>query len=166
MLFRSVWLAEFAAYMPPVQRNVGDPAVILNDMAGELTDPLVRRIVGRPDVSHPLLLSLIDGEPYEEGTARSAALLEKWRSTFTIDEPDLVLRLVEPEDLPHSELDGPEPDAAAQWRLEVLLQSDGEAPQPASAHVGVRKLGEAFAAYPPLTKARSDERSLDRKSVV
>lgn len=173
------WMAELIAVMPPVQTfESGGPKAVLDDMVGELTDPLVRRIVGRPEVTHPLLESLLDGEPYVDGTARSEALLAKWRASLQGDEPDLVLRLLEPEDLPESADTESEPDAL--WRLEVLLRPDGEAPQPvpvrgslregrrpagttdpAFLRIGVRKLGEAFTAYPRLRDVPSDPDTLD-----
>ncbi|GGG00907.1 helicase HelZ [Rhodococcoides trifolii] len=169
------WLAELIAVMPPVQTfESGGAKAVLDDLVGELTDPLVRRIVGRPDVTHPLLESLLDGEPYQDGTARSEALLTKWRDSLQGDEPDLVLRLLEPEDLPESAdtNTGSDTETGSDtlWRLEVLLRPDGEAPQPVPVRgsldptflrIGVRKLGEAINVYPRLRDVPSDPDTLD-----
>ncbi|KIQ15073.1 DEAD/DEAH box helicase [Rhodococcus sp. MEB064] len=163
------WRAELAAAMPPVQSAEGGARAVLDDILTEITDPVVRRVIGRPDVEHPLLVSLVEEEPYEDGSARSEAALEQWRASLRSDEPDLLLRLTEPED------DGEENPL---WPLEVLLRAEGEAPRHVVLHrgsgaveggirdaesfrVAVAKLGEAMAAYEPLRGMDTDPGSLD-----
>lgn len=167
------WRTELLEAMPPVQVAEGDPGAVLDDMIVELTDPAVRRVLGRPDVAHPLLVSLIEDEPYEEGSARSEAALADWRASLRTDEPDLVLRLSEPDE-DDDALPGDDSDPVV-WRLEVMLRPEGDAPRPvgtlrpggeggvdaAMARVAVTKLGEAVAAYPPLRSVPTDVGSLD-----
>ncbi|WP_328812394.1 DEAD/DEAH box helicase [Rhodococcus sp. NBC_00297] len=169
------WRAELAAAMPPVQSAEGGARAVLDDLLAEVTDPIVRRVIGRPGVEHPLLWSLVEEEPYEEGSARSEAALEQWRASLRGDEPELVLRLTEPDD--------DEETGEPLWPLEVLLRPDGEAPTPVVVHrggapgahgggapgvrdaelfrVAVAKLGEAMAAYEPLRSMATDTGSLD-----
>ncbi|MGB7363359.1 MAG: SNF2-related protein [Rhodococcus sp. (in: high G+C Gram-positive bacteria)] len=164
------WRAELSASMPPVQAAEGGAKAVLDDLLDEVTDPIVRRVIGRPDVRHPLLVSLVEAEPYEEGSARSEGALTQWRESLRGDQPDLVLRLSEPSDM--SDLDDLEPG----WPLEVLLRAEGEAPTPVVVHSGagaptvrdaamfrvaVDKLGEAMAAYEPLRGLETDPGSLD-----
>lgn len=73
--------------------------------------------------SHPLLVALLDAEPLDAGSHRVSAVLEDWRTSLTADEPELVLRLLEPDSEDAAE-------AGALWRLEVCLRVEGEAPQP------------------------------------
>ncbi|MBD0322614.1 MAG: DEAD/DEAH box helicase [Aldersonia sp.] len=163
------WLAELAAAMPPVQRTQGRAMRVLTDMVTELTDPVVRvrlRAAGALDSSmHPLVHSLLADEPLESGSHTVARTLEQWRSSLTVDEPELVLRLLEPE-----EDDQPDADpASALWRLEVCLRPEGEAPQPIPLRgsdpewlrLGGRKLSDAMAVYPRLRDVPTDPESLD-----
>ncbi|WP_206615776.1 DEAD/DEAH box helicase [Rhodococcus xishaensis] len=156
------WLAEMAAAMPPVQRFEGTPREILDDFVGELADAVVRHLLGDRDSEHPLLRALLRGEPYDDGNHRMATGLDAWRESLTVDEPELVLRLVEPD--PETD-----PDDDALWRLQVCLRPEGEAPSPILLHrtearlleVGVRKLAAAVAAYPRLRDLPSDPDGLD-----
>ncbi|WP_433611744.1 DEAD/DEAH box helicase [Prescottella agglutinans] len=163
------WLAELSAAMPSVQRCEGSPREILDDFVGELTDVVVRDLLGDRDSEHPLLRSLLRGEPYEGGNHRMASGLDAWRGSLTADEPELVLRLLEPE--VEAAEDGDDADLAddALWRLQVCLRPEGEAPTPVLLHrtearlleIGVRKLGAAVAAYPRLRDLPTDPDSLD-----
>ncbi|RVW06693.1 DEAD/DEAH box helicase [Rhodococcus spongiicola] len=154
------WLAEMTAAMPPVQRLEGTPREILDDFVGELADAVVRHLLGDRDSEHPLLRALLRGEPYDGGNHRMATGLDAWRESLTVDEPELVLRLLEPE---------PDLGDGALWRLQVCLRPEGEAPSPILLHrtearlleVGVRKLGAVSAAYPRLRDLPSDPDSLD-----
>lgn len=160
------WLAELSAAMPPVQRFEGGPREILDDFVGELTDAVVRDLLGDRDAEHPLLRALLRGEPYEGGNHKMASGLDAWRESLTVDEPELVLRLLEPE--PE---EGDESDLAddALWRLQVCLRAEGEAPAPIRLHrtesrlleIAVRKLAAAVAAYPRLRDLPTDPDSLD-----
>ncbi|HEY5855026.1 MAG TPA: DEAD/DEAH box helicase [Aldersonia sp.] len=163
------WAAELAAAMPAVQRSQGAPSAVLDDLVTELADPIARRRLvdrGAPDRStHPLVGSLLAQTPLDEGSHAVVRTLERWRSSLTVDEPELVLRLLEPLDEDQSD----ETDTAAFWRLEVCLRPEGEAPQPVPLRgadpdrlrLGVRKLGEAMAAYPRLREVPTDPQSLD-----
>ncbi|UGT39432.1 DEAD/DEAH box helicase [Nocardia yamanashiensis] len=162
------WLAELAVAMPPALQVAGRPTELLENLIGELTDPIVRthlgddaatRHAGTPDApSHPLLTALLTAEPLETGSHRVSAVLEDWRTSLTVDEPVLVLRLLEPE----------EDDTSGLWRLEVCLRTEGEAPQPVllpgDPHL-VRLAGEKLAAakqaYPRLRDLPGDSRSMD-----
>lgn len=165
------WLAELAAAMPPAQRTQGPAPKVLADLLAELADPIVRIVLG-PDTSpatSPMLRSLIDGRALDEGTHRVANLLEEWRETLTVDEPELVLRLLEPDDEDIDDDDHGGDPSDALWRLEVCLRPEGEAPQPvplgradpAQLRIAVRKLGDAMSAYPRLRDVPTDSRSLD-----
>lgn len=158
------WLAELAAAMPPVQRNLGPASQLLADFVAELTDPIARELIGSDDSgTHPLVASLLTGDPLDAGTQGLAQSLEKWRTSLTVDEPELVLRLLEPDD------DDADLQDDALWRLEVCLRPEGEAPQPvplrnadpALLRIAIRKLGDALAAYPRLRDVPSDPHSLD-----
>ncbi|WP_207390536.1 DEAD/DEAH box helicase [Rhodococcus sp. ABRD24] len=167
------WLAELAAAMPPVQRHEGNPREILDDFVGELTDAVVRDLLGDRDSEHPLLRALLRGEPYGGGNHKMASGLEAWRESLTVDEPELVLRLLEPDEDDSSGDSHGAADADllpdALWRLQVCLRPEGEAPAPLLLHrtearlleVGVRKLAAAVAAYPRLRDVPTDPDSLD-----
>ncbi|MFI5777447.1 DEAD/DEAH box helicase [Nocardia sp. NPDC051570] len=158
------WLAELAVAMPPALRVSGRPAAILEDLVAELTDPIARLHTPRPRSAHPLLAALIADAPLDSGSHRVAAALEEWRTSLTVGEPELVLRLLEPED--DSEEGGESIDAL--WRLEVCLRAEGEAPQAIALHGDpalVRTAGEkvtaVVAAYPILRELPRDPRSMD-----
>ncbi len=167
------WLTELAVAMPPVQRHGTTPRAVLDDMVTELTDPVARRVLERrhpddsgSDVDHPLIDALVRGDQFAEGTAQLSGSLDGWRDSLKVDEPELVLRLLEPEDV---DVEGDwDPDTVL-WRLEVCLRPEGEAPVPIPLHrteasrlqIGVRKLTEAVAAYPRLQDVPSDPDSLD-----
>ncbi|MFD4369642.1 DEAD/DEAH box helicase [Rhodococcus sp. NPDC058521] len=155
------WRTELALAMPTVQRYGGDVRTILDDMLAELTDPIVRRHL---DVSEPgdrMLAALVRGDTFDEGTAKLSGDLDRWRASLKVDEPELVLRLLEPE--------GDEVPDEALWRLQVCLRLEGEAPEPVPLHrtdrarlqLGVAKLTEAVAAYPRLEDVPSAPDSLD-----
>ncbi len=160
------WLAELASAMPPVQRFEGTPREILDDFVGELTDAVVRELLGDREAEHPLLRALLRGEPYDGGNHKMATGLDAWRESLTVDEPELVLRLLEPEPA-----EGDESDLAddALWRLQVCLRAEGEAPAPVRLHrtesrlleIAVRKLAAAVTAYPRLRDLPTDPDSLD-----
>ncbi|CAM2873070.1 DEAD/DEAH box helicase [Skermania piniformis] len=166
------WLAELAAALPPVQR--AQEAGALTDFVAEITDPLVRStIAGAPNSAHPLVRGLTTDAPLASGTHAVARTLDEWRAGLTVDEPELVLRLGEP-DLGEPDLGEPDVatgsgDDAALWRLEVCLRPAGEAPQPVPIRLAdperlrlaLRKLGAAMAAYPRLRDVPSDPASLD-----
>ncbi|MFD6858335.1 DEAD/DEAH box helicase [Rhodococcus sp. NPDC060090] len=163
------WLAELAAAMPPVQRQLGRPAALLDDMCAELTDPIVRGL-HRPSTSlHPLVAALADGNPHPRGSQRMADALEEWRASLAGFEPDLVLRLVEPDDSDATDSGARDSGADAFWRLEVCLRTEGQSPVPlpvesTDAHllqIGVRKLGAALNAYPRLQDVPRDPDTLD-----
>ncbi len=163
------WLSELAVAMPSVQRAGERPKKILDDMVEELTDPIVRSVLGRPDSEHPLLSALIRDDPYADGTQQMSTLLENWRRSLTVDEPSLVLRLLEPDD--DDAVDSSSEDAVeSYWTLQVCLRADGEAPRPVPMSrkvdatllsIAVRKLGDAVAAYPRLRDLPSQEGTLD-----
>ncbi|OZF29951.1 DEAD/DEAH box helicase [Rhodococcus sp. 14-2483-1-2] len=163
------WLSELAVAMPSVQRAGERPKKILDDMVEELTDPIVRSVLGRPDSEHPLLSALIRDDPYADGTQQMSTLLENWRRSLTVDEPSLVLRLLEPDD--YDAVDSSSEDAVeSYWTLQVCLRADGEAPRPVPMSrkvdatllsIAVRKLGDAVAAYPRLRDLPSQEGTLD-----
>ncbi len=159
------WTAELSAAMPPVQRQAGRPAALLDDLVTELTDPITRSLIGNVGTSlHPLIAALAEGQPHHSGTQRMADALDEWRSSLAGNEPDLVLRLVEPED-DEDEAIG----ADTLWRLEVCLRSEGQAPAPVPVdgsdaqllQIGIRKLGAALKAYPRLQDVPRDPDSLD-----
>ncbi|WP_406271018.1 DEAD/DEAH box helicase [Nocardia sp. NBC_00881] len=157
------WLAELAAAMPQALRVAGRPGALLDDMVTELTDPIARALVGLPDSSHPLLAALVGDVPLEGGSYQLAEVLERWRASLTGDEPDLVLRLLEPD----GEF-GTVDESVALWRLEVCLRITGEAPKTVPLHgdpnlvrIAVEKLGEAQRAYPRLRDLPSDPHSMD-----
>lgn len=155
------WRTELSMAMPSVQRYGDGPRAVLDDLLAELTDPIVRRRLDVRDPDDPMLAALVRGEPFQEGTAKLAGGLDRWRESLKVDEPELVLRLLEP--------DGDEDPDEALWRLQVCLRVEGEAPEPVPLHrtdrirlqLGVRKLTEAVAAYPRLEDVPSASDSLD-----
>ncbi|KAA8879811.1 ATP-dependent helicase [Nocardia colli] len=157
------WLAELAVAMPAALRVAGRPNTVLDDLVTELTDPIARTLIDPLDADHPLVDALVRDIPLDAGSYRVAETLEHWRATLTGDEPELVLRLLEPD----GEL-GTADETVALWRLEVCLRVDGEAPNPVLLHadpnllrIAVEKLGEAQRAYPRLRDLPSDPRSMD-----
>jgi superfamily II DNA or RNA helicase len=168
------WLSELAVAMPSVQRANERPKKLLDDMVEELTDPIVRSVLGKPDSEHPLLSALVRDDPYLDGTQKISTLFDNWRASLTVDEPALVLRLLEPDDDRDDETgdaDGAPDDAVESfWTLQVCLRADGEAPRPVPMSrkvdatllsTAVRKLGEAVAAYPRLRDLPTQEGTLD-----
>ncbi|MGX1774871.1 DEAD/DEAH box helicase [Nocardia brasiliensis] len=157
------WLAELAVAMPAALRVAGRPNAVLEDLVAELTDPIARALVDLPAPTHPLVDALVRDVALDHGSYQVAEVLERWRATLTGDEPELVLRLLEPD----GEL-GTADDSVALWRLEVCLRLDGEAPSPVLLHsdpnllrVAGEQLGEAQRAYPRLRDLPSDPRSMD-----
>lgn len=157
------WSAELAAAMSPAQRQLGRPVDLLDDLCRELTDPIVRTLHGSSTSLHPLVAALAEGSPHPRGTQRMADALEEWHASLAGYEPDLVLRLVEPDDVD----DGVGADSI--WRLEVCLRPEGQSPTPLPVEdtdphllqIGVRKLGIALQAYPRLQDVPRDPDSLD-----
>lgn len=157
------WSAELATAMPPVQRRLGRPGALLDDICAELTDPIVRSLHGSSTSLHPLIAALAEGQPHPRGTQRMADALEEWRASLAGYEPDLVLRLVEPDETD----DGVGVDSV--WRLEVCLRPEGQPPfplpvedtEPSLLQIGIRKLGAALNAYPRLQDVPRDPDSLD-----
>ncbi|WP_431972256.1 DEAD/DEAH box helicase [Nocardia sp. bgisy134] len=157
------WLAELAVAAPAALHVAGRPAAVLEDLVGELTDPIARRSMDAPPLSHPLLAALVGDSPLGSGSHQLAEVLERWRAGLTVDEPELVLRLLEPD----GEL-GFADDSVALWRLEVCLRTEGEAPAPIPLHgdpslvrTVIDKLGEAQRAYPRLRDLPTDPRTMD-----
>ncbi|MFI9506615.1 DEAD/DEAH box helicase [Nocardia sp. NPDC052566] len=158
------WLAELAAVMPQALRVAGAPRTVLDDMVTELADPLARMLLEPSSAaSHPLVSALVGDTALDGGNYQLAEVLERWRDSMTGDEPDLVLRLLEPDgDY------GTEDETVALWRLEVCLRDPGEAPNPVPLQgdptrlrLAVEKLGEAQRVYPRLRDLPSDPQSLD-----
>uniref|UniRef100_UPI0008367353 DEAD/DEAH box helicase n=1 Tax=Nocardia lijiangensis TaxID=299618 RepID=UPI0008367353 len=157
------WLAELAVAAPAALHVAGRPAAVLEDLVGELTDPIARQAMDAPSSSHPLLAALVGDSPLDSGSHQLAEVLERWRAGLTVDEPELVLRLLEPD----GEL-GVADDSVALWRLEVCLRTEGEAPAPIPLHgdpslvrTAIDKLGEAQRAYPRLRDLPTDPRTMD-----
>ncbi|MFD0365669.1 DEAD/DEAH box helicase [Nocardia sp. GCM10030253] len=157
------WLAELAVAMPAALRVAGRAGALLDDMVAELTDPIARELLDLGESTHPLVAALIWDVALDGGSHQLAEVLERWRASLTGDEPGLVLRLLEPD----GEL-GTEDESMALWRLEVCLQTEGEAPNPVPLHgdpslvrTAVEKLGLAQRAYPRLRDLPSDPRALD-----
>ncbi|MGC0363157.1 hypothetical protein ABH922_001141 [Rhodococcus sp. 27YEA15] len=163
---RRAWVGELVVAMPPVQRQVGSPRETVEDITAELTDPMVRRVLATVDapVVTDLWRAAVDGEPFDGASLRLAEGLAEWGSSFTVDEPDLVLRLIEPELDENSH-----PDDEALWRLQVCLQPEGEAPQRIRLHrtdarrirLASEKREQAIIAYPRLRDVPHDDDSLD-----
>ncbi|WP_330252494.1 DEAD/DEAH box helicase [Nocardia sp. NBC_00565] len=165
------WLAELVVAMPPALRVAGKPGMVLEDMVTELADPIARQLLDPPASVHPLVAALIGDVALDGGSHQLAEVLERWRASLTGDEPELVLRLLEPEgDIGLGELDE-EPDTddvVALWRLQVCLRAAGEAPNPVPllgdpvlVRTAIEKLGEATRAYPRLRDLPSDPQSMD-----
>ncbi|MEU2101150.1 MULTISPECIES: DEAD/DEAH box helicase [unclassified Nocardia] len=157
------WLAELAVAMPEALRVAGRPAALLDNLVTELTDPIARSLADLPDSPHPLVAALVGDVPLDSGSYQVAEVLERWRASLTGDEPELVLRLLEPD----GEL-GAADESVALWRLEVCLRLTGEAPRTIPLHddpnlvrIAVDKLGAAQRAYPRLRDLPSDPRSMD-----
>ncbi|WP_159839280.1 DEAD/DEAH box helicase [Nocardia sp. CY41] len=157
------WLAELAVAMPQALRVAGRPAAVLDDMVTELTDPIARSLADPPDSPHPLVAALVGDTPLDNGSYQVAEVLERWRASLTGDEPELVLRLLEPDGAL-----GLADESVALWRLEVCLRLTGEAPRTVPLHedpnlvrIAVDKLGAAQRAYPRLRDLPSDPRSMD-----
>ncbi|WP_280507178.1 DEAD/DEAH box helicase [Nocardia flavorosea] len=157
------WLAELAALAPPALRVAGEPADVLDDMVTELTDPMVREMLAAEAHPHPLAHALSVDVPVESGSHQVAEVLRQWRETRTSGEPELVLRLREPDgefaDMPVD---------SALWRLEVCLRADGAAPRPIpvpgiadEVRTGLEWLGKAQRAYPRLRDVPADSHTLD-----
>lgn len=163
------WLAELAVAMPPALRVAGKPGMLLEDMVTELADPIVRELMDPPPSAHPLVAALIDDIALDGGSHQLAEVLERWRASLTGDEPELVLRLLEPEgDIALGEADTGADDVVALWRLQVCLRADGEAPNPVPllgdpvlVRTAIEKLGEATRAYPRLRDLPNDPQSMD-----
>ncbi|WP_040788909.1 DEAD/DEAH box helicase [Nocardia paucivorans] len=156
------WLAELAARMPPALQVAGAPADLLADMVDELTDPIVRELLGERPNPHPLVHALSVDTLVDGGSPQAAGLLDRWRDSVLVDEPELVLRLREPDD------ESGVAAGAALWRLEVCLRVEGAAPRPVSllddprtVRTAVERLGVAQRAYPRLRDLPSDPRSMD-----
>ncbi|PPJ25184.1 ATP-dependent helicase [Nocardia nova] len=160
------WLAELAAAMPPALRvpDARSAASILEVFVAELADPLVRLELSVREPSHPLTAALVAEVPLESGSHRVASVLDEWRASLTAGEPELVLRLLEPDDDPDDD-----PQAVdALWRLEVCLRSEGEAPQPvpiqgdpALIRLAGEKVAAAIQAYPRLQQVPRDPYGMD-----
>ncbi|MEV5838516.1 DEAD/DEAH box helicase [Nocardia sp. NPDC052112] len=163
------WLAELAVAMPPALRVAGKPGMLLEDMVTELADPIVRELLDPPPSAHPLVAALIDDVALDGGSHQLAEVLERWRASLTGDEPELVLRLLEPEgDIALGEADTDVDDVVALWRLQVCLRAAGEAPNPVPllgdpvlVRTAIEKLGEATRAYPRLRDLPNDPQSMD-----
>ncbi|WP_435826365.1 DEAD/DEAH box helicase [Nocardia asteroides] len=157
------WLAELAAAMPAALRVAGSPAAVLDDLVAELTDPIAREFLAHRTLTHPLLRSLVDDTPLEVGSYRLAETLSQWRAGYAADEPELVLRLCEPD----GEF-GAVDETVALWRLQVCLRPVDDAPKPVAldddpllVRTAAEKLGHARKAYPRLRDLPVDPRGLD-----
>lgn len=165
------WLAELAVAMPPALRVAGKPGMLLEDMVTELADPIVRELLDPPPSAHPLVAALTDDIALDGGSHQLAEVLERWRASLTGDEPELVLRLLEPEGdiaLGEADTETDADDVVALWRLQVCLRADGEAPNPVPllgdpvlVRTAIEKLGEATRAYPRLRDLPNDPQSMD-----
>lgn len=91
------WLTELAVAMPAALRVAGRPADVLDDLVRELTDPIARQYLAELPVTHPLIRALVVDEPLDTGSHQLAEVLRRWRESLTVDEPELVLRLLEPD---------------------------------------------------------------------
>ncbi|MGN2641375.1 DEAD/DEAH box helicase [Nocardia takedensis] len=158
------WLTEAAVAMPPALRVAGKPAAVLEDLVAELTDPIAREVLEAAEVTHPLLASLVRDTPLEAGSHRLAETLERLRTSLTVEQSELVLRLREPD----GRFDVGEDETATLWPLEVCLREPGEAPEPvplqgdpALVRTAMDKLGEARRVYPRLRDVPGDPRTMD-----
>lgn len=157
------WLAELAAAMPAALRVAGSPAAVLDDLVTELTDPIAREYLAHRTMTHPLLTALVADTPLEAGSYRVAETLTQWRAGYAADEPELVLRLCEPD----GEF-GATDETVALWRLQVCLRPVDDAPKPVAldddpvlVRTAAEKLGQARKAYPRLRDLPTDPRGLD-----
>ncbi|MEV0332806.1 DEAD/DEAH box helicase [Nocardia sp. NPDC050717] len=157
------WLAELAAAMPAALRVAGSPAAVLDDLVTELTDPIAREYLAHRTMTHPLLAALVADTPLEAGSYRVAETLTQWRAGYAADEPELVLRLCEPD----GEF-GVTDESVALWRLQVCLRPVDDAPKPVAldddpvlVRTAAEKLGQARTAYPRLRDLPTDPRGLD-----
>lgn len=92
-------------------------------------------------VQTPLWQAVLSGDAFDDVSVRAAEGLAEWGSTFTAGEPDLVLRLIEPElD------DNSDPDDDALWRLQVCLRPEGEAPERVRLHRQIPNVSSSAAA--------------------
>ncbi|WP_442945632.1 SNF2-related protein [Nocardia sp. SSK8] len=157
------WLAELVAAMPQALRVAGAPAAVLDDLVTELTDPIAREYVTHRTLTHPLLAALVEDTPLDGGSYRLAETLAQWREGYAADEPELVLRLCEPD----GEF-GTDDDAVALWRLQVCLRPVDDAPKPVAldddpvlVRTAAEKLAKARKSYPRLRDLPTDPRGLD-----
>lgn len=157
------WLAELATAMPAALQVAGRPVGLLENLVSELTDPIAHALVDPPPSEHPLLAALIADTPLDGGSYQVAEVLDRWRASLTVDVPELVLRLLEPD----GEF-GTTDESVALWRLEVCLRSEGTAPQPVPLHgdpnllrIAGEQLGAAQRAYPRLRDLPTDSRTMD-----
>uniref|UniRef100_UPI00319E9BC1 DEAD/DEAH box helicase n=1 Tax=Nocardia sp. No.11 TaxID=3128861 RepID=UPI00319E9BC1 len=157
------WLAELAAAMPAALRVAGSPSAVLDDLVTELTDPIAREYLAHRTMTHPMLRALVGDTPLEAGSYRLAETLGQWRAGYAADEPELVLRLCEPD----GEF-GAVDESVALWRLQVCLRPVDDAPKPVVldddpvlARTAAEKLGHARKAYPRLRDLPTDPRGLD-----
>ncbi|MGF0315361.1 DEAD/DEAH box helicase [Nocardia fluminea] len=157
------WLAELAAAMPPALRVAGPPAAVLDDLCTHLTDPIAREYLAHRTMTHPLLAALVADSPLDVGSYRLSETLTQWREGYAADEPELVLRLCEPD----GEF-GTADESVALWRLQVCLRPVDDAPKPVVfeddpvlVRTAAEKLGQARKAYPRLRDLPTDPRGLD-----
>ncbi|MFD6392366.1 DEAD/DEAH box helicase [Nocardia sp. NPDC060259] len=157
------WLAELAAAMPAALRVAGSPAAVLDDLVTELTDPIAREYLAHRTMTHPILQALVGDTALDAGSYRLAETLDQWRAGYAADEPELVLRLCEPD----GEF-GTADDSVALWRLQVCLRPVDDAPKPVAldddpvlVRTAAEKLGHARKAYPRLRDLPTDPRGLD-----
>ncbi|MBC7303619.1 MAG: ATP-dependent helicase [Nocardia sp.] len=157
------WLAELAAAMPPALRVAGAPAAVLEDLCTHLTDPIAREYLAHRTMTHPLLAALVADTALDAGSYRLSETLTQWREGYAADEPELVLRLCEPD----GEF-GTADEAVALWRLQVCLRPVDDAPKPVVfdddpvlVRTAAEKLGQARKAYPRLRDLPTDPRGLD-----
>ncbi|EOM74910.1 DEAD/DEAH box helicase [Rhodococcus rhodnii] len=166
------WATELAAAMPPVLRDVAPARDVVADITRELTDPVVRRLLPDEQARHPFLRALVAGTEFDDASPATSEAFDRWRASLSSGEPTLVLRLLEPDELPDDPAadpyEGTGPDDAL-WRLEVCLQDEGDAPEPvalrgsdrARLEHAVRRLEDAARAYPRLRDVPTDPQSLD-----
>ncbi|MFD4357809.1 DEAD/DEAH box helicase [Nocardia sp. NPDC058518] len=157
------WLAELAAAMPPALRVAGPPSAVLDDLCTHLTDPIAREYLAHRTMTHPLLAALVADTPLDVGSYRLSETLSQWREGYAADEPELVLRLCEPD----GEF-GTTDESVALWRLQVCLRPVDDAPKPVVfdddpvlVRTAAEKLGQARKAYPRLRDLPTDPRGLD-----
>ncbi|MFC4377640.1 DEAD/DEAH box helicase [Nocardia halotolerans] len=157
------WLAELATAMPAALRVAGPAPAVLDDLVTELTDPIAREYLAHAPMTHPLLAALVADTPLDQGSYRLAETLTQWREGYAADEPELVLRLCEPD----GEF-GTVDESVALWRLQVCLRPVDDAPKPVVleddpvlVRTAAEKLGQARKAYPRLRDLPTDPRGLD-----